>query len=80
MDAIMARSTTYNPLWAWMPGTGGNAQVWQQQFPSTALVSHTGDRAFALVGTTVPEPQSVALVATGLIALVGVGARRRRRA
>ena len=42
--SVMARSVTYNPAWAWMPGTGGNGQLWQQQFPSTALVSHTGDR------------------------------------
>jgi hypothetical protein len=75
--SVMARSTTYNPAWAWMPGTGGNGQIWQQQFPNTTLVSHTGDRAFALVGTSVPEPGSVALLATGLATLAL--ARRRRR-
>jgi hypothetical protein len=77
--SVMARSTTYNPAWAWMPGTGGNGQLWQQQFPSPALVSHTGDRAFALVGTSVPEPGSLALLATGLAAVAGGAVRRRGR-
>lgn len=77
--SVLARSATFNPVWAWMEGTGGNDQMWQQPFPNTSLISHGGDRAFALVGTTVPEPGSLALVGTGLAVVAGGLARRRRR-
>jgi hypothetical protein len=35
--------------------------------------------AFSLTGTAVPEPSSVVLTATGVLALVLIGIRRRRR-
>ena len=78
--SVLAHSPAYNPVWAWMQGTGGNSQMWQQPLPGTALISRSSDRAFALVGTTVPEPGSLALVATGAAVLVGAATRRGRRA
>ena len=66
----------FAPFFSWIQGTGGDGLSFQAQltnFVTTNTFVRDGDRAFAL--QAVPEPSTLALLATGVGALV----RRRRR-
>ena len=66
-------------LWALTPGNGANAGGTGQIFLTDGL-NGEDNGLFGSLSTSTPEPGSLGLLATGLVALVGVTRRRSRRA
>ena len=70
---------SFEPVFSWIQGTGGNGLALQAQIAGFVFVPplnvRDGDRAFSL--SSVPEPSTLALLALGLGG-VAVGRRRRR--
>jgi hypothetical protein len=67
----------FPPQWGWEAGTGGDGIAYQDFFGTLSEV--TSDMAFQLNGTTVPEPISVGLMGSVVVAL-GLAKLRRNRA
>jgi hypothetical protein len=69
--STLSRGPTFDPLFSWIEGTGGNGTSFQTQF-ANGVVTDTfireGDRAFAL--SQLPEPSTLVLIGAGLAALV----------
>jgi hypothetical protein len=79
--SILSRSDYSNPSFALRGATGGDGASYQQTLGPgmtvTGATARNADRAIVLEGTTVPEPGSILLGATGLVLLIA--ARHRRR-
>src|SRR5262249_21965979 len=83
--SIMARSATFDPIFAWRAGTGGNGTSYQQVLGANESVTNSGsvahDRHLLIEGTfAVPEPGGLSLVLVALGACsLGAAARRATR-
>ena len=70
---------TFDPIFSWSPGVGGDGSSWQRQLPGAGGSSKAGDRGFSLTGVAavaVPEPATLGLLSLGL---AGVGFVKRKR-
>jgi hypothetical protein len=67
--SVLSNSPTFNPLWAWFQGTGGDGITIQDQLLVGTRFIRPEDRAFSLEGRVVPEPSSLVLAAAGLAGL-----------
>jgi hypothetical protein len=63
--SVLSNSPTFNPLWAWFQGTGGDGITIQDQLLVGTRFVRPEDRAFSLEGRVVPEPSSLVLAAAG---------------
>jgi hypothetical protein len=65
--SVLSNSPTFNPLWSWMQGTGGDNNTAQDILPAGTRLVRPGDRTFSLEGQlSVPEPTVPCLVALSL--------------
>ncbi|MGE0825871.1 MAG: PEP-CTERM sorting domain-containing protein [Candidatus Binatia bacterium] len=70
--SILSISPTFNPIWSWMQGTGGNDSTFQVNLISGERHNGLeGDRTFSLEGQTVPEPSTLSLLLTGVGCVLG---------
>lgn len=77
--SVLSNSPTFNPLWSWSQGTGGDGITIQDQLPGGPNESRPGDRAFSLEGQATPEPSTLALLVAGIGVALGYGGARRQR-
>lgn len=64
----------FPPQWGWATGTGGDGAAYQCFFGSCSATA--GDQAFAIDGTSTPEPGTFVMLATGIFALAGAVRRK----
>jgi hypothetical protein len=77
--SVSSNSPTFDPLWSWFQGTGGDWITIQDELPGGSSFIRPGDRAFSLEGQAVPEPSTLALLFAGIGVTLGYGRVRRQR-
>jgi hypothetical protein len=75
--SVLSKSATFNPVWSWMQGTGGDGNTIQDQLPAGTRLVRPGDRTFSLEGQVVPEPATRRLILFGLA--IGLSSTRAGR-
>jgi len=77
--SVLSDSPTFNPLWSWFQGTGGDGITIQDQLQGGPRFVRAEDRTFSLEGQVVPEPSTLVLLVAGIGATPSYGGVRRLR-